>query len=434
MLSRKDNETMCRVGPGTPMGDALRRYWVPVLSSYQLPPAPGGDPVKVEVFGERYVAFRDGTGKVGLLDENCPHRSASLALGRVEADGIRCLFHGWKFSVSGTVVETPTVSDPRFCSRFKARAFPVREAGGMIWAYLGPAELEPEFPHWHYFDQPPERLLTVTFVVPCNFVQVQEALLDSAHLTVLHQDAFKRKSDIDFAATVSTVTAAADPKIEVEDTSFGFHYVAMRPAPGGPEAGTVARVTSYVAPFHVLNANGDFVGMIVPIDDHRTLHHFVWWSGEKNIAHEPHRGEQLRFVGLDEDTQHKAGLHYDTWHLPGKPNRLNNFLQDRDAMRNGAYSGLPIFFPEDSAMLVSAGEIRDRSKEMLSPGDVAIVRLYKTLLGVARQVQEGREPVGLRIDPRRIHGRNGVIKDGQPWQSLVPEHQRVHAGQAATEA
>ncbi|HSV83848.1 MAG TPA: Rieske 2Fe-2S domain-containing protein [Ramlibacter sp.] len=433
MLSRQDNETICRVGPGTPMGQALRRYWVPILSAHQLP-SPGCDPVKVELFGERYVAFRDGSGKVGLLDENCPHRSASLALGRVEADGIRCLFHGWKFSVSGAVLETPTVSDPRFRERFRARAFPVREAGGMIWAYVGPAELEPEFPHWHYFDQPAERLLSVTFVVPCNYVQVQEALLDSAHLTVLHQDAFKRTSDIDFATTVSTVTAAADPKIEVEDTTFGFHYVAMRPAPGGPDAGTVARVTSYVAPFHVLNANGDFVGMIVPIDDHRTLHHFVWWSDSKDIAHEPHRSEQLRFVGLDEETQHKAGLHYDTWHLPGKPSRINNFLQDREAMRNGAYSGLPIFFPEDSAMLVSSGEIRDRSKEMLSPGDVAIVRLYKTLLGVARQVQEGREPVGLRIDSLRIHGRNGVIREGQPWQALVPEHQRVCAAQPAAVA
>jgi phenylpropionate dioxygenase-like ring-hydroxylating dioxygenase large terminal subunit len=424
MLSREDNETMCRVGRGTPMGEALRRYWVPVLSSHQLPG--GGDPVKVELFGERYVAFRDGEGKAGLLDEQCPHRSASLALGRVEADGIRCLFHGWKFSVTGSVQETPTVSDPKFRQRFKARAFPVREAGGIVWTYVGPPEHEPEFPHWRYFDYPAERLLTVTFVVPCNFVQVQEALLDSAHLTVLHQDAFRRKSDIDFAATVSTVTAAADPKVEVEDTTFGFHYVAVRPAPG--EGGNkVARVTSYVAPFHILNANGDFVGMIVPIDDHRTLHHFVWWSDEKDIAHEPHRSEQLRFVGLDEETQHKAGLHYDTWYQPGKPNRLNNFLQDREAMRQGAYSGLPIFFPEDSAMLVSSGEIRDRSREMLSPADVAIVRLYKTLLNVARQVQAGREPVGLRVNPSRIRGLNGVIGADQPWQSLVPEHERPQA-------
>jgi phthalate 4,5-dioxygenase len=421
MLSREDNELMCRVGPGTAMGQALRRYWVPILSSYQLP-QPDGDPVKVEVFGEQYVAFRDTHGTVGVLDEQCSHRSASLALGRVEAGGIRCLFHGWKFSVDGTVLETPTVSDPRFRQRFKARSFPTREAGGMIWSYFGPKELEPPFPHWRFFDYPAERILTVSFVVPCNFVQVQEALLDSAHLTVLHQDAFKRKSDIDFVANVSSVTVAADPKIEVEDTSFGFHYVAMRPTDTPEGERTMARVTCYLAPFHLLNANGDFVGMIVPIDDHRTLHHFVWWSDTKDIAYEPHRSDQLRYVGLDEPTLHAAGLHPDTWHLPGKPNRQNNFLQDREAMRNGAYSGLPIFFPEDSAMLVSSGVIRDRSKEMLSPGDVAIARLYKTLLNVAKQVQHGMPPTGLAADPRKVRGTYGVLKDSEAWQSLVPEH------------
>jgi phthalate 4,5-dioxygenase len=199
MLSDEDNERMCRVGAKTPMGEALRRYWVPILSSYQLP-GPDCDPVRVEVFGESYVAFRNSDGVVGVLDEQCSHRSASLMLGRVEGSGIRCLFHGWKFAVDGVVMETPTVADPKFRERFKARARPVREAGGMIWAYFGPKELEPPFPHWPYFDCPQERRLSVTFVVPCNYVQVQEALLDSAHVTILHQDAFKRKSDIDFVA------------------------------------------------------------------------------------------------------------------------------------------------------------------------------------------------------------------------------------------
>ena len=421
MLSREDNELMCRVGPGTPMGQALRRFWVPVLSSYQLP-APDCDPVKVEVFGERYVAFRDSSGQVGVLDENCPHRSVSLALGRVENGGIRCLFHGWSFSVDGTVLETPSVADPKFRSRFKARAFPTREAGGMIWSYFGPAEQEPQFPHWRHFDCPAERLLTVTFVVPCNYVQLQEALLDSAHLTILHQDAFKRKSEIDFVANVSSVTVSAEPKVEVEETDFGFHYVALRPAGSEQDAGTMARVTSFIAPFHLMNANGDFAGMIVPIDDQRTLHHFVWWSDTKDIANEPHRSEQLRFVGLDEPTLHAAGLHPDTWHLPGKPNRHNNFLQDREAMRKGAYSGLPIFFPEDSAVLTSSGAIRDRSKEMLSPADVAIVRLYRTLLGLARQAQKGEDPTGLHADPSKVRGTYSVLQPGEAWQSLVPEH------------
>ena len=423
MLSHEDNERMCRVGANTPMGEALRRYWVPILSSYQLP-EPDGDPVKVEIFGEHYVAFRNSEGKVGLLDEQCRHRSASLALGRVEGGGIRCLFHGWKFAVDGTVMETPNVSDPRFRERVKASAFPVREAGAMIWAYVGPKELEPPFPHWRYFDQPPERLLSVTLVVQCNYVQVQEALLDSSHLTILHQDAFKRDSSIDFVSSVNSTTTAAvsDPKIEVQDTEFGFHYCALRPVETDGGAKVTARVTGFVAPFHLVNANGDFVGMIVPIDDHRTLHHFVWWSDSKKISEDPHRADLMRFTGLAQDILHKSGLHTDDWYLPGMPNRLNNFNQDRDAMRKGAYSGLPIFFPEDAAILVSSGVIRDRSKEMLAPADVAIVRLYKTLLSIARQVQQGQEPTGLRADVGKVRGLSGVIDKTQPWQSLVPEH------------
>lgn len=420
MLSREENELMCRVGPGTPMGEAIRRYWVPVLSSYQLP-APDCDPVKVELFGERYVAFRDSAGRVGLLDEQCLHRSASLALGRVENGGIRCLFHGWNFAVDGTVLETPNVSDARFRSRIKARAYPVREAGSMIWAYVGPKEHEPPFPHWSFFDQPPERVVTVSFVVQCNYVQLQEALLDSSHLTILHQDAFRRGADIDFVSSVNGATTAkvADPKVEVLDTEFGFYYAALRPTPSAEGEKLTARVTGYVAPFYCVNANGDLLGLIVPIDDHRTLHHFVWWSETKEISKDPHRAELLRFTGLDDEALHKNGLHPDTWYLPGKPNRLNNFNQDRQGMREGLYSGLHIFFPEDSAMAVSAGEIRDRSKEVLAPADVAISRLYRSLLALPRAIQQGKEPPGLHTDLHSVRGFSREIDPGTRWHGLL---------------
>lgn len=426
MLSRDENELMCRVGPGTPMGEALRRYWVPILSSYQLP-RPDCDPVKVELFGERFVAFRDSAGQVGLLDEQCAHRSASLSLGRVEGGGIRCLFHGWKFSVDGTVLETPNVSDPRFRERFKARAYPVREAGKLIWAYVGPQGMEPPFPHWSFFDQPDERVLSVTLVVQCNYVQVQEALLDSSHLTILHQDAFKRNSGIDFVSSVNSATTAsvADPKVEALDTEFGFLYAALRPTATEQGEKVTARVTGYVAPFYCVNANGDLLGIIVPIDDHRTLHHFVWWSDTKEVSKDPHRADLLNFTGLDVETLHKSGLHPETWFQPGMPNRLNNFQQDREAMRQGAYSGLPIFFPEDAAMLVSSGEIRDRSREMLAPADVAIVKLYRTLLALPRQVMKGECPTGLHADLSQVKGLSGLIDPGQSWHSLVPEHVRT---------
>jgi len=113
MLTKENNELICRVGAGAPMGTAFRRFWLPALLSDELP-APDCDPRRVRLLGEDFVAFRDSDGKVGLLDEYCCHRNASLALGRVENGGIRCIYHGWKFAADGTVLETPNVADPAF--------------------------------------------------------------------------------------------------------------------------------------------------------------------------------------------------------------------------------------------------------------------------------------------------------------------------------
>ena len=153
MISAQENEILTRVGPETPMGRMMRRYWLPVCTSEQLP-KPDCDPLRVRLLGERFVAFRDTSGRPGLLEEYCMHRRASLAMGRVEDNGIRCLYHGWKFGVDGTIQETPNHCDERFRKRVKAPAFPVREAGGMVWAYVGPADKEPPFQKYEFFDGP----------------------------------------------------------------------------------------------------------------------------------------------------------------------------------------------------------------------------------------------------------------------------------------
>ena len=119
----------------------MRRFWLPALASSELP-EPGGDPLAIQMLNERLVAFRGEDGKVGIIDEYCRHRGASLALGRVENCGVRCIYHGWKFGADGEVQETPNVSDPQFKTRFKAKAYPTREAGGLVWVYMGdPAEV-----------------------------------------------------------------------------------------------------------------------------------------------------------------------------------------------------------------------------------------------------------------------------------------------------
>ncbi|HMK01028.1 MAG TPA: Rieske 2Fe-2S domain-containing protein [Reyranella sp.] len=432
MLSRENNELICRVGPGTAMGKAFRRFWVPALLSEELP-APDGDPRRVQLLGEDFVAFRDSDGKVGVLDEYCCHRSASLALGRVEAGGIRCIYHGWKFAVDGTVLETPNVPDPTFKGRFKARAYPVREAGGLVWVYLGPPAQMPAFPRWPFFELTAPHLLPVYAVVNCNYVQVIEGLVDSSHLTVLHTAPLRTTggSELDFAKKTEHLQFNAAPRIEAEETDFGFHYVAMRPVSENPADGTMARIASFVPPCFILNPNGDLFFALVPVSDTRTLFFHVWWNADKKIGEEPLRSQQLEFVGLDQAALDAYGLSLRTCDSPQAACRANNFLQDREAQRKGHFSGLPSFTQEDAAVSMSGGAIRDRSKEILSVADVALPKLYRSLMSCAKNAAEGRDPPGLRADTMNIVGVSGRLAPGLHWRTLASQHKVIEKASAA---
>jgi phthalate 4,5-dioxygenase oxygenase subunit len=422
MLSHADNMKLCQTGRDTPLGEALRRFWVPVLLSEQLP-EPDGPPRRIELMGETFVAFRNTDGIVGILDEQCCHRSASLMLGRVEECGIRCIFHGWKFAVDGTIMDTPNVSDPRFKEQFRAKSYPVREAGGFIWMYAGEKEHEPPFAHWPYFDVPADNRLTVSYVIDeCNFVQVGEGLVDSSHLTILHKDIFARVSDSVVAAGVKGAAEVTAPKIEVEETDFGFHYAAMRDIQTENGMGEEARITSFFAPFHYLNANGNMIGIVVPMTDTRTLHHFVWWDEEKKLGKDPARAAILADGNITQEMLISMGTHPDTWHNPDKPNRVDNFRQDRKAMKNGSFSGLPPLVPEDVVVAVSSGAIRDRTKENLAPADIAVTRLYQAFLRLADVVSKGAAPSSLGVDPMKIIGTHCIIPEGKTWKDFVPNH------------
>jgi phthalate 4,5-dioxygenase len=432
MLSKENSEMICRVGAATPMGTALRRFWLPALLSEELP-APDCDPRRVQLLGEDFIAFRDSDGKVGLLDEYCCHRSASLALGRVEAGGIRCIYHGWKFAVDGTVLDTPNVADPTFKERFKAKAYPVREAGGLIWVYLGPPAQVPAFPKWPFFNLPAPNRLPVYAVINCNFVQVMEGLVDSAHLTVLHTSPLKTTggSELDFAKKTAHLQFNAAPRIEAEETDFGFHYVAIRPVSEDSRDGMMARIASFVPPCFILNPNGDLFFALVPVSDTRTLFFHVWWDANKKIGEDPLRSQQLEFVGLDPASLDAYGLSLRTCDSPQAACRANNFMQDRDAQRRGHFSGLPSFTQEDAAVSMSGGPIRDRSKEILCVADVALPKLYRALTACAKQASEGQEPLGLHADTANIIGTSGKIAPGVHWRTLASQHKVIATATAA---
>ena len=237
MLTDDDNRRMTRVGPGTPMGGVMRRYWLPFLLSDELPP--GSEPRRVELLGERFVAWRDDSGRVGLYDEACLHRGASMALARAEGDGLRCIYHGWKFAVDGTVLATPNVADDRFRTRIRGRVRPVRDVAGLLWTCLAstdelPGGELPEFPHWPFMSLSAEHRLLTRHVEECNFVQVIEGLVDSSHLGLLHMNGMKASAgtDLGYAQKIASMQCQLAPRQDVQDTEFGFYYAAMREFPG----------------------------------------------------------------------------------------------------------------------------------------------------------------------------------------------------------
>jgi phenylpropionate dioxygenase-like ring-hydroxylating dioxygenase large terminal subunit len=416
MLTAEQNERITQTGPETALGKGVRRYWVPAMLAADLPD-PGGDPVRVTLFNEDFVIFRTGNGTLGMLDEYCRHRGASLSLGRVEDCGIRCIYHGWKYAADGTVLETPNVPDPVFRTRFKARAFPVREAGGLVWAYIGPDDSEPPFPHWPWFDLPSSNIIAARHFIGCNFVQILEGLVDSSHLGILHSNALgvSMDTELTYAQKVGPMQFDKAPRIEVQPAEYGFRYAAIRRT---GELDT-ARITSFVAPFSVVNPNGDVVTIVVPARDDQSMFFHVFWDTARPLGEEPMRNEHLCFIGLDPDSLERIGVREPN--DPRAPNPRNGYYQDRDAMRRGeTFSGLPGLIAEDVIVSAASRPIRDRSAEMLSVADLAVTQLYRTLQAVAQAGDAGKPPPGVDIDPFSQGARGFDIPDlsGVNWREV----------------
>jgi len=178
VLKAEDNEILTRVGPGTLTGELLRRYWTPACLSAEIP-EPGSPPARIRLLGESLVAFRDTLGRVGLVQENCPHRGASLYFGRNEADArLRCVYHGWAFDTDGRCVDMPSEPVP-FCEKVRMRAYPTHESGGIVWAYLGPEETMTPFRDFGTDGLGLGQVMATKQHSACNWVQAMEGNLDT---------------------------------------------------------------------------------------------------------------------------------------------------------------------------------------------------------------------------------------------------------------
>lgn len=422
MLSAEENRHIGCVGPDTAMGQAMRRYWLPFLLSSELPA--GGDPLAVDLLGEQLVAWRDESGRPGLFAEGCRHRGASMLLARAEGDGLRCIYHGWKFAVDGAVLATPNVADPAFKDRVRGRTWPVREAGGLLWAYLGPRDQEPALPRWPWMDMPSSHVLVTRHLEECNYIQVIEGLVDSSHLGLLHMNGMRQAggTDLGFAQKINSMQRNLAPRLEADDTDFGFYYAAIREMGDAAGQRTEARVAAFVAPCLVLNPNGDIATFVVPQGDTRTAFIHVFWSDTQALGEEPLRSRHLEFIGLSPRVLEAFGLTDATIGRNDHPHPTNNFYQDREAMRRDeSWSGLPGLIEEDVAACVSAGPLRDRSREVLSASDVGVTRLYRALKACADATAQGTDLPALSpaIDWRSVVGTHGVI-DGRSWRDLLP--------------
>ena len=416
MLTHEENETLCRVGPKTRMGQVMRRYWHPIAASEQLP-KPDGDPLRVTLLGERLVAFRDTEGRVGVLNELCMHRGASLALGRVENGGIRCLYHGWKFGVDGVIQETPNHSDSRIRERLKAPCYPVREEGGMIWTYIGEKKKAPPFRRFSFMDAAPANRTILRINVDCNYLQLWEGGADSSHVGVLHsnvarpgwmEESFVRSVDADNPANLAVEDNS--PTLEVEDTDYGFHYAAMRrgPGPDGAPAVKNIRVVPLIMPYvRIIPAPSFYFHVFeVPDSDTRTSTYLAIHG------HSPvNREKIINLLGLDDARYWNPNTcdFLATWD--------NRFGQDRAAMVND-WGGLGGVEKEDAIMSLSMGPIFDRTQEHLVAADQAVVRLRRRLLDCVKLVEAGEEPLGLMREDFTNVSCTSDAPLGQPWQGV----------------
>src|SRR5581483_453147 len=272
-LTLEENELLTRVGRGTPMGELMRRYWLPACLSEELP-EPDGDPIRVRLLGEDLVAFRDSAGQVGIMPERCPHRGASLIFARNEEGGLRCLYHGWKIAADGKVLDPPCEpAESMIKHHVRHGAYPVVERAAIVWTYLGPREKQPAFPDYWWTQLPDEQRCVGKVDYECNYLQGMEGTTDSAHNNALHAGfEMMHWSEEQIQALVATgfplVRIPRDARYEIEDTPYGFRYGGSYPDASNPQGRKVVSMTPVLLPFHVYLQ--DFPHMFVPADDGHT--------------------------------------------------------------------------------------------------------------------------------------------------------------------
>lgn len=414
-----DNDLMCRVEGEAPMGQIMRQHWLPACMSEEV--EADGAPVRSRLVGVDLVVFRDSNGKVGVLDERCPHRGASLVYGRNEDCGLRCLYHGWKFAVDGEILEMASEPAESRMHNLRARAYPAHESGGFVWAWLGDPEAVRPFESPAWAPTPTTKISIVKMHAACNWAQVLEGSIDSAHSSSLHSTNMPTAEVSGSTATETAWLRPSNdkaPKLEAELTDFGFHYAAIRRPIVNPETHSYIRTTIFIAPFTVLippNDRYNLAQMLVPIDDVNCMFYWVAWHPTGGIDQDAWRKFCVAVPGVDLDADWRKVR-----------NLSNNYLQDRAAMKAGDFTGINGIPAQDMAMWESMGPIADRSEDHLGSSDVAIVQFRRQMVAAAKAVQKGEPAIGTTSTTRQVDlaSFEGVVPKGADWRAFSTRNAR----------
>jgi nitrite reductase/ring-hydroxylating ferredoxin subunit len=407
VLSKADNERITRVGPGTPMGNLFRQYWLPALLSSELPAA-DSDPVRVLLLGERLIAFRDTSGQIGLIQDNCPHRGASLFFGRNEEAGLRCVYHGWKFDATGACIDMPNEpAESDFKSKVRATAYPTRERGGVVWAYLGPRATPPELPDLEANNVADGAGRVFAVQRNCNWLQALEGDIDTSHLGFLHFGHAKPESAPEGTLHHYALKDRA-PRYAVVDQDYGTMYGAYRPA----EPGSLYwRIALFLFPCYAMIPTGVLGHQVlarawVPMDDEHTLFFNMSLAGRTAGGAPASGASRWPFSGM-EQLPAETGW-YGRHRLVSRVD--NDYRIDRGVQRRMEdYTGIAGIHTQDQAVTESMGAIYDRSQERLGSSDAMVIRVRRRLLDAASDLEErGQAPFSVD-HPEVYRQRSGGI-------------------------
>jgi phthalate 4,5-dioxygenase len=414
------------------MGSFMRQYWIPAMLSSELPD-PDSDPVRVLLLGERLIALRDTNNRVGLIQNNCPHRGASLFFGRNEEAGIRCVYHGWKFAVDGTCVDMPNEpAESDFKDKVRAVAYPTQERGGVIWAYLGPERTPPALPEFEANMVAGAQASAVQ--MEANYFQILEGTIDTVHAGFLHRGAMRAEDQPD-GTFAQYLLKDRQPRYMVVDTDGGTCYGAYRPGPPGQY---YWRIAQFLLPFYAMAPGGllgggpSGVACYVPMDDEHTMTVALRANQQRQREmerrnHDTATTEEYRRFIERRHAQQQAGrqLLPNTTDWYGRfrtaANMANDFLIDRDLQRRregpDGYTGIASVQTQDQAMTNSMGLIYDRSKERLGTSDAMIIRTRRRLINAARAFADtGQTPLTvLHPDFYRVRSGSTLLPVATDW-------------------